>query len=68
MNQKQRVLEYLKSGKVLSRLTAWDDIGVLECPARISELRAEGYPIVTTMKPVINRYGEKVKIAEWRML
>jgi hypothetical protein len=40
---------------------------VLEAPARISELRADGHPIKTQMKTVHNRYGEKVSIAEWSM-
>ena len=49
MSQKDRVLQYLKQGKVLTRLNAWD----------------EGHDIQTTMKPVLNRYGEQVRIAEW---
>jgi len=67
MSQKDRVLEYLKQGKVLNRLNAWDELGVIETPARISELRHEGHEIQTAMKPVINRYGESVRIAEWFM-
>ena len=65
MSQKDRVLQYLKQGKVLTRLNAWDELGVIEAPARISELRHEGHTILTTMKPVLNRYGESVRIAEW---
>lgn len=65
MTQKERVLRYLKQGKVLNRLNAWDELGVIETPARISELRHEGHLILTTMKPVLNRYGETVRIAEW---
>ena len=65
MSQKDRVLQYLKQGKTLTRLNAWDELGVIEAPARISELRGEGHDIQTTMKPVINRYGETVRIAEW---
>jgi hypothetical protein len=67
MSQKDRVLQYLKQGKVLTRLNAWDELGVIETPARISELRHEGHEIQTAMKPVINRYGESVRIAEWFM-
>ena len=59
------MLQYLKQGKVLTRLNAWDELGVIEAPARISELRYEGHTILTTMKPVLNRYGESVRIAEW---
>ena len=67
MSQKDRVLQYLKQGKTLTRLNAWDELGVIETPARISELRHEGHKIQTAMKPVINRYGESVRIAEWFM-
>ena len=67
MSQKDRVLQYLKQGKVLNRLNAWDELGVIETPARISELRHEGHDIQTNMKPVLNRYGESVRIAEWFM-
>ena len=67
MTQKQRVLEYLKSGKALNRIIAWQEIGSLEVCARICELRQEGYPIITEMVPVTNRYGEQVKVAKWTL-
>ena len=66
MSQQKRLLAWLKSGKTLTRLSAWDDLGILEAPARISELRSQGYNISTTMVPVINRYGEAVRIALWK--
>lgn len=65
MNQKQRIREYLESGKILTRLNSWSELGILECPARISELRAEGFDIKTKMISVTNRYNEKVRVAEW---
>lgn len=65
MSQRERIREYLDEGLTLNRLCAWDALGILEAPARICELRAEGYPIITTMVDIINRYGERVKIAEW---
>ena len=68
MSQQKRLLAWLKSGKTLTRLSAWDDLGILEAPARISELRAQGYNISTEMVPVINRYGEAVRIALWRYI
>ena len=42
-----------------------DELGVIETPARIHELRSEGYDIQSTRKQVLNRYGETVNIAEW---
>lgn len=65
-SQKDRIKSYLDSGLTLTRLNAWSELGILECPARISELRSEGYPVSTKMITVQNRYGESVRVAEWR--
>jgi len=65
MTQAERILEHLQSGKVLNRLNSWSDLGILEAPARVSELRAMGHPIKTKRRQVTNRYGNKVSIAEW---
>ena len=67
MNQQDRILDYLRAGNTLTRLNAWSQLGVLEAPARISELRAMGHYIRTKMVTVKNRYGDKVSIAEWTM-
>ena len=66
-SQKERILDYLKSGKVLTRLNSWTELGVLEAPARISELRQDGWAIRTDMVTVTNRYGEAVRIAKWSL-
>lgn len=67
MTQRDRILEFLSAGNKLTRLNAWDQLGILEAPARISELRTLGHPIKTTMREVRNRFGEPVKVAEWTM-
>lgn len=67
MTQQDRILDFLNSGQKLTRLNAWSRLGILECPARISELRAQGHPIQTKMITVRNRYGENVRIAEWSL-
>jgi len=67
MNQQDRILDYLKAGNTLTRLNAWSQLGVLEAPARISELRSQGHYIKTKMVTVSNRYGDRVRIAEWKM-
>jgi hypothetical protein len=67
MTQKERVLEYLESGKGLTRLNSWEHLGVIETPSRISELRADGWPIKTEMITVYNRYHEKVRVARWTL-
>ncbi len=67
MTQKDRILAHLKSGKTLTRLESWNLLGVLEAPARISELRGANHEIFTRMIDVTNRYGERIKVAEWSM-
>lgn len=67
MTQKDRLIQYLEEGNQLTRLNAWDHLGILEAPARISELRQKGHKIYTTMTEVTNRYGEKVRIATWSL-
>ena len=66
-SQKERILDYLKSGKVLTRLNSWEELGVLEAPARISELRQDNWAIHTEMVSVKNRYGEDCRIAKWSL-
>lgn len=67
MKQQQRILNYLKTGRSLSRLNSWAKLGILEAPARISELRAQGYKITTKRKSIVNKYGERTSIALWTM-
>jgi hypothetical protein len=67
MNNKERIMDYLKQGKVLTRLNSWDELGMFEAPARICELRRTraGRQIETTLKTVVNKFGEHVTVAEW---
>lgn len=65
--QQKRIVELLESGSVLRRTETFRRLGIVEAPARISELRAMGYDIRTRRITVKNRYGESVSIAEWYM-
>jgi len=68
MTQKERVLNHLEEGNTINRLQGWSILGVLELPARITELKQDGHNIETKRIQVTNRYGEKVSIAEWRLV
>jgi hypothetical protein len=65
ITQGTRILNHLNAGRVLNRLDGWDLLGILETPARISELRKQGHPIQTNMITVTNRFGDPVSVAEW---
>lgn len=66
-NQRDRILEHLRSGKTLTRLNSFKELGVIEAPARISELRTLGHDIQTTMITVKNRFDENVRVAKWHL-
>jgi hypothetical protein len=67
MSQGKRILEFLETGQTLKRTECWEKLGILEAPARISELRAKGHDIKTKLIKIKNRYGETVRIAEWSL-
>jgi len=66
-SQRRRILAWLRRGRKLTPLGAQDRFGCLRLGARVWELRGEGWPIRTTMVCVRNRYGENVRVAEYRM-
>ena len=65
--QKDRVLLWLRSGRTLTRMEAFRDLGIIESPACISRLRQEGYKITTTRFSVRNRFGEACSMARWEL-
>ena len=50
----------IESGQSLTHYQA-AQMGIMGFPARISELRAAGYPIICTMQPHVNKHGKTVK-------
>lgn len=66
-SQAQRLLEHLKAGKAIDRLSALVELGVFELSARIIDLQNAGYQINKTRKQVTNRFGEKTSIVEYSL-
>jgi len=67
MTQAQRILRRLKNGETLNRQFCINIMnpGIMESPARICELRKQGYDIQTRME-TIKREGQRaVTIAHW---
>jgi hypothetical protein len=63
MSQNNQILEYLKSGKKLTPLTALKKFGCFRLSARILDLRQEGHAIITEN---VTRKGKT--FAEYSML
>lgn len=66
-NQNERILEYLEEFGSITQLDALSDLGIMRLASRISDLRRLGYPIVSEIETVKNRFGEKVHIKRYRM-
>lgn len=65
MNQKQRLLKYLKKYKTITPLEALRDLGIYRLSGQIFILRNEGHKITTETKDVLNRFGETCHIANY---
>ena len=61
-SQQKRILKYLSNHNSITRLEAWEALGISELPKRISELRQIGYPIDDEWREVVNRYGERTRV------
>ena len=64
MNQNERLLLWLKSGKKISPLTAWKDLGIYRLAARINDIQDQ-IEIKRDWLEVENQYGEKIKVKEY---
>jgi hypothetical protein len=67
MTQNERVMAYLKEFKTITPLDALRDLGCMRLGARVWELQKQGVRIVSEMIPVKNRWGETVRIAQYRL-
>ncbi|MCX4384301.1 MAG: hypothetical protein OSJ39_00710 [Clostridia bacterium] len=65
--QRMRVMCHLKTGKTLTSLEALREYGIMRLPNRISELRRSGEEIEKRTVVVMNKYGEAVRVAEYRL-
>ena len=67
MTQCEQVLKYLQDFGSITPLQAVADLCVDRLAARISDLRRGGYVIRRRMMTAKNRYGKRVRFAEYRL-
>ena len=67
MKQSEQVLQYLEKHGTITALDAIKELGIIQLPARISQLRCEGYTISTVYKRSVNRDGEQVRYGVYRL-
>lgn len=66
--QAERVLNYIEEFGSITQLEALKDLGVMRLASRISDLKKLGYPIISNIEAVQNRYGENCYIKRYRMM
>ena len=67
MAQNKEILQYIEEYGSITPLDALREFGCMRLASRISELRQEGYPIITETETAKNRKGKKVRYARYRM-
>lgn len=66
--QAERVLEYITAFGSITQFEALQDLGVMRLASRVSDLKKMGYPIISTMETVKNRYGEKCYVKRYSIM
>lgn len=65
--QNERILSYINEFGSITQLEALRDLGVMRLASRISDLRKQGYSIISKVEAVENRYGEKCRIKRYSL-
>lgn len=65
--QNDRILDYISRFGSITQLEALQDLGIMRLASRISDLKSLGYPIVSEMETVKNRFGEKCSVKRYRI-
>lgn len=63
--QNQRIIEYINEFGSITQFEALKDLGVMRLASRISDLKRQGYPIISKVETVKNRYGEKCHVKRY---
>ena len=56
--QNERVLEYIRETGSITQLEALKELGVMRLASRISDLKRQGYNIISKPEAVMTRYGK----------
>lgn len=66
MTQEQRVLHYVAEHKWITPIEAFY-MGITRLAAVVFDLRAKGIEVITETMECVNRYGDKVRYARYRI-
>ena len=67
MPQTDMILAYMQENGSITPVEAMAEFGCMRLAARIADLRQQGVKITKTTAKGINRYGEKISFAKYRL-
>lgn len=68
INQKTRVINYIKEFGSISSWEAYADLGITQLGARIDQLKKDGYEFKTEWESSVNRFGEKTEYKRYSLV
>ena len=66
--QCEQIVDYMKQFGSINPLEALADIGCMRLASRISDLKKQGYPIISERVNYKNRLGEAKHFNEYRLM
>ena len=64
--QVQRLRKHFERGFSITRLGAFNELGIVELSARIIQLEQTGYEISRCRIKVTNRFGERISVMKYK--
>ena len=65
--QEEKVLDWMKRKGEITSAIAYDELGIIQLPKRIWNLKRMGYTIKTEWREGKNRYKEKVRLCAYSL-
>ena len=65
--QEERVLNWMKCKGEITSATAYNELGIIQLPKRIWNLKRRGYTIITEWREGKNLFGEKVRFCAYSL-
>ena len=65
--QEERVLNWIRCNGFITSAIAFNELGIVQLPKRIWNLKRRGYKIKTVWREGKNRFGEKVRFCAYSL-
>lgn len=66
MTQEKRIIEFMEQHGAITPMEAFE-LGITRLAACVFEMRRKGIPVVTERVESVNRYGDPVRFARYRV-